>query len=209
MLISESIQHIKNGTLQNTAHDFWDNFDRVYNINVCLVDIFSQLNAMGNRYFSNVTEILTAPLVDWVVIPTTTRTFSNDISRFWEIKWDWVTLDQVNVSLSMTHPEEVEETPWYVMTWSKNIVTAQPYTTLTAIYARFPKEHSYNNVAEALDLPPQLLWTLEFLVYWRLCPIFFEQWASLANNYLAQADKQLSNYAANMGLSSKQTRFTA
>lgn len=77
---------MKNGTTLNVSHDFWEDIDFVYHINVCLVDIFSQMNAMGNWYFSNKTEEIIVPDVDGKTMTSNTWVLSSDISRFWEVK---------------------------------------------------------------------------------------------------------------------------
>ena len=209
MQLSYVIQRLKNWSTLNVSHDFFDDIDLVYHINVCLVDIFSQMNAMGNWYFSNMTDTLVSPDVDWQTTKKKIRETTYDISRFWQVKWDWGEIDQANISLDITHPEEDETSPGYVMTWSKNIKTLSEFNTLEVVYARFPKRHDHADLSQEIDLPPQLLWALEFLVFWRLLPVFYEQWSSLANNYLNQAKETIQNYASNIGLASKQTRFTA
>jgi len=60
MKLSYIVQRLKNGSTLNVSNDFFDDIDFVYHINVSLNIIFSKMNSLGNWYFSNKTESLTA-----------------------------------------------------------------------------------------------------------------------------------------------------
>ena len=205
MKLSYIVQRLKNGSTLNVSNDFFDDIDFVYHINVSLNIIFSKMNSLGNWYFSNKTESLTAD-GGWT---QKSWTLSSDVSRFWQVSWDWAKLTQATVSLDITDSEDYEDTAWFMLNWSKSIRTTDAFGTLDVVYSRFPKWHDYLDLEQDLDLPDQLVWALEFYVFWRLMPVFYEQGSSLANNYLSQAEKTIEEYALNIGLSSPQNRFTA
>lgn len=196
---------MKNGTTLNISHDFWEDVDFVYHINVCLNNIFAQMNSLWNWYFSNIKETLGST---WDIEKDKFNT-TYDISRIWQVKWDWNVLQPANVHYDLENPERNEY--WegdYIITKANEITTKTKYKSLEIIYARFPKWHEFDHLDEEVDLPLQLIWALEFLVFWRLMPVFYEQWASLANNYLSQAKEELENYAANIWLLTHQRGFT-
>ena len=205
MKLSYIIQRLKNGSTLNVSNDFFDDVDFVYHINVSLNLIFSKMNSLGNWYFSNKTESLTAD-GGWT---QKNWTLSSDVSRFWQVSGDWSKLTQATVSLDITDSEDYEGTAGFVLNGARSIRTTDRLWTLDVVYARFPIWHDYQDLEQELDLPDQLVWALEFYVFWRLMPVFYEQGSSLANNYLSQAEKTIEEYALNIGLASPQNRFTA
>ena len=205
MKLSYIIQRLKNGSTLNVSNDFFDDVDFVYHINVSLNLIFSKMNSLGNWYFSNKTESLTAD-GGWT---QKNWTLSSDVSRFWQVSGDWSKLTQATVSLDITDSEDYEDTAGFMLNGARSIRTTDSFWTLDVVYARFPIWHDYQDLEQELDLPDQLVWALEFYVFWRLMPVFYEQGSSLANNYLSQAEKTIEEYALNIGLASPQNRFTA
>lgn len=207
MKLSYLIQRLKNGTTLNVSYDFWDDVDFVYHINNSLQIIFAQMNSLGNRFFSNVKEEL------WSTDDAEKDEFTTqyDISRIWEIKADGKTILQpANVHFDLENPDWNE---WgagdFYVSGPNKIKTKEKYKKIEITYARFPKWHDFEKVKEEdVDLPDQLIWALEFYVFWRLMPVFYEQGASLANNYLSQAKEHLENYAANIWLLTAQKWFT-
>lgn len=208
MKLSYLIQRLKNGTTLNVSYDFWDDVDFVYHINNSLQIIFAQMNSLGNWFFSNVREKI------WSTDSTEEKDefeTQYDISRIWEIKADWQTvLQPANVHFDLENPEWNEWGAWdFYISAPNKIKTQKKYKQIEVTYARFPKRHDFENVKEEeVDLPDQLIWALEFYVFWRLMPVFYEQGASLANNYLSQAKEHLENYASNIGLLTVQKWFT-
>lgn len=207
MKLSYLIQRLKNGTTLNVSYDFWDDVDFVYHINNSLQIIFAQMNSLGNRFFSNVKEEL------WSTDDAEKDEFTTqyDISRIWEIKADGkAVLQPANVHFDLENPDWNE---WgagdFYVSGPNKIKTKEKYKKIEITYARFPKWHDFEKVKEEdVDLPDQLIWALEFYVFWRLMPVFYEQGASLANNYLSQAKEHLENYAANIWLLTVQKWFT-
>lgn len=208
MKLSFLIQRLKNGTTLNVSYDFWDDVDFVYHINNCLQIIFAQMNSLWNRFFSNVREKIWSTDSDEEKDEFTTQ---YDISRIWEVKADWVNLLQpANVHFDLENPDWNEWWAWdFYVSAPNKIKTQKKYKQIEITYARFPKWHDYENINEDVDIPDQLIWALEFYVFWRLMPVFYEQGASLANNYLSQAKEHLENYAANIWLLTHQRWFTA
>ena len=205
MKLSYVIQRLKNGSSLNVSRDLWDDVDFVYHINVSLQLIFSKMNSLGNWYFSNVAETKVAE--GWTT--QSNWELSHDIARFWQVTgWDWSVLTQANVSYDIIDPDSYEDSPWYMMSGSNKIKTKTGYSSIDVIYSRFPTWHDYSDLNIDIDLPDQLVWALEFYVFWRIMPVFFEQGTSLANNYLSQAEKSIEEYALNIGLSSGQRGFT-
>ena len=208
MKLSYLIQRLKNGTTLNVSYDFWDDVDFVYHINNSLQIIFAQMNSLGNWFFSNVREKI------WSTDSTEEKDefeTQYDISRIWEVKADWQTvLQPANVHFDLENPEWNEWGAWdFYISAPNKIKTQKKYKQIEVTYARFPKWHDFENVKEEeVDLPDQLIWALEFYVFWRLMPVFYEQGASLANNYLSQAKEHLENYASNIGLLTVQKWFT-
>lgn len=209
MKLSYLIQRLKNGTTLNVSYDFWDDVDFVYHINNSLQIIFAQMNSLWNRYFSNVREKIWSTDSEEEKDEFETQ---YDISRIWEIKADWNTvLQPASVHYDLENPEwnEWGGGDFYVSAPNK-IKTQKKYKQIEITYARFPKWHDFEHIKEEdVDIPDQLVWALEFYVFWRLMPVFYEQGASLANNYLSQAKEHLENYASNIGLLTAQRWFTA
>ena len=207
MKLSYLIQRLKNGTTLNVSYDFWDDIDFVYHINNSLNIIFSQMNSLWNWYFSNIRETLWS--TDWE--QKTVFKTQYDISRIWQVKVDGKTILQpANVHFDLENPDW-NEWGWgdFMVTWPKEITLKDKASQVEIIYARFPKWHDFDHInEEEVDLPDQLIWALEFYVFWRLMPVFYEQGASLANNYLSQAKETLENYAANIWLLTIQKWFT-
>lgn len=205
MKLSYLIQRLKNGSTLNVSYDFWDDVDFVYHINNSLQIIFAQMNSLWNWFFSNIKENL------WSTDDSEKDEFTTqyDISRIWEVKWDGNVLQAANVHFDLENPDWNEYWEWdYYMNSPKSIKTKKKYKKIEITYARFPKWHDFEKVKEEdVDLPDQLIWALEFYVFWRLMPVFYEQWASLANNYLSQAKEHLENYAANIWLATAQKWF--
>lgn len=206
MKLSFLIQRLKNGTTLNVSYDFWDDVDFVYHINNSLEIIFSQMNSLGNWFFSNTKETLWT--TDWET--KTVWQTQYDISRIWQIKVDGKNILQpANVHFDLETPDWNE---WgdgdYYVSWPKEITLKEKASQVEIIYARFPKWHDFDHLDEEVDIPDQLIWALEFYVFWRLMPVFYEQGASLANNYLSQAKEHLENYAANIWLLTTQKWFT-
>ena len=204
MKLSYFIQRLKNGTTLNVSYDFWDDADFVYHINNSLQIIFAQMNSLWNWFFSNTKEEL------WSTDEIEKDSFSTqyDISRIREVKGDGKVLQAANVHYDLENPDWNEY--WegdYYMDSPKSIRTKSKYKKVEIIYARFPKWHDFEHLDEAVDIPDQLIWALEFYVFWRLMPVFYEQGASLANNYLSQAKEHLENYAANIWLATAQKWF--
>lgn len=198
------VQKLKNWTTLNTSHDFWEDSEFVHQINVALLDIFCRMNSLWNWFYSNKEEEISTS--DWK--PTNKFKTEYGISRVWQVKWDGKILTPSNVNFNLDNPEWNEE--WegdYYLSWENEIKTKGSYTKLDIIYCRFPKWHNYDNLNEDIDLPNGLMGALEFLIYWRIMPVFYEQWASLANNYLAQFKEHLDNYAANVGFLTNQKGF--
>lgn len=208
MKLSFLIQRLKNGTTLNVSYDFWDDVDFVYHINNALQIIFAQMNSLWNRFFSNIREKIWSTDSEEEKDEFTTQ---YDISRIWEVKADWVNILQpANVHFDLENPDWNE---WgagdFYVSGPNKIKTQKKYKQIEITYARFPKWHDYENINEDVDIPDQLIWALEFYVFWRLMPVFYEQGASLANNYLSQAKEHLENYAANIWLLTHQKWFTA
>ena len=206
MKLSFLIQRLKNGTTLNISYDFWEDVDFVYHINNSLQIIFAQMNSLGNWFFSNVKETLGT--TDWeekFVFQT-----QYDISRIWQVKVDGKTILQpANVHFDLETPDWNERWDWdYYVSGPKEITLKNKAAQVEIIYARFPKWHDFDNLNEEVDIPDQLVWALEFYVFWRLMPVFYEQGSSLANNYLSQAKEHLENYAANIWLLTNQKWFT-
>lgn len=206
MKLSFLIQRLKNGTTLNISYDFWEDVDFVYHINNSLQIIFAQMNSLGNWFFSNVKETLGT--TDWeekFVFQT-----QYDISRIRQVKVDGKTILQpANVHFDLETPDWNERWDWdYYVSGPKEITLKDKAAQVEIIYARFPKWHDFDNLNEEVDVPDQLVWALEFYVFWRLMPVFYEQGASLANNYLSQAKEHLENYAANIWLLTNQKWFT-
>ena len=202
MQLSYIIQRLKNGTIQNISHDFWEDIDYVHHINASLNYIFSQMNSLGNWFFSNTKEEISDS--SWNKIKVFRTRYG--ISKIWQVKWDWQPLVMSNVNFDLDNPEYNEE--WegdFHISWENEITTKQSYQKLEVIYARFAKWHDFNNLNDELDLPMGLVGVLEFLVYW---PVFYEQGASLSNNYLAQAKEEFEKYAANIWFLTRQKWFT-
>lgn len=206
MELSYVVQRIKNGTTLNISHDFWDDVDFVYHINNAIGYIFSTMNSFGNWYYSNTEEEIGAS--DWTESDTFTTQY--DISNFRLVLGDWTPLVQSNVNFNIPAPEYSDEgTGDYYLAWSNKIVTRKKYKKITIYYSRFNKRHDHDNLWEKIDIPKQLLGVLEFLVFWRVMPVFYEQGASLANNYLNQAKEELQAYASNIWFISQQKWFLA
>jgi len=205
MQLSFLIQRLKNGTTLNISYDFRDDTDFVYHINNSLEIIYSQMNSLGNRFYSNIKEELWSS--DDAEKDEFTTTY--DLSRIWEIKWDGKVLQPANVHFDLENPDWNERGAWdYYVSGVNKIKTKAKYKKLEIAYARFPKWHDFEHLDEEVDLPNQLIGALEFYVFWRLMPVFYEQGASLANNYLSQAKEHLENYASNIWLLTTQKQFT-
>lgn len=208
MQLSYLIQRLKNGTTLNVSYDFWDDIDFVYHINNSLQIIFAQMNSLWNWFFSNTREkVWVTGDSEWTDEFQTTY----DISRIWEIKADGKTILQpANVHFDLENPDWNEWGAWdFYVSAPNKIKTKEKYKEIEITYARFPKWHDFEHLDENVDIPDQLVWALEFYVFWRLMPVFYEQGASLANNYLSQAKEHLENYASNIGLLTVQKWFTA
>ena len=209
MKLSFLIQRLKNGTTLNVSYDFWDDIDFVYHINNSLQIIFAQMNSLGNWFFSNVRETLWSTNEDEAEKDEFTTQY--DISRIWEVKADWVNiLTPANVHFDLENPDWNEYGAWdFYVSAPNKIKTKKKYKQIEITYARFPKWHDFENIDDDVDIPDQLVGALEFYVFWRLMPVFYEQGASLANNYLSQAKEHLENYAANIWLLTVQKWFNA
>lgn len=209
MKLSFLIQRLKNGTTLNVSYDFWDDIDFVYHINNSLQIIFAQMNSLGNWFFSNVRETLWSTNEDEAEKDEFTTQY--DISRIWEVKADWVNiLTPANVHFDLENPDWNEYGAWdFYVSAPNKIKTKKKYKQIEITYARFPKWHDFENIDDDVDIPDQLVGALEFYVFWRLMPVFYEQGASLANNYLSQAKEHLENYAANIWLLTIQKWFNA
>ena len=209
MKLSFLIQRLKNGTTLNVSYDFWDDIDFVYHINNSLQIIFAQMNSLGNWFFSNVRETLWSTNEDEAEKDEFTTQY--DISRIWEVKADWVNiLTPANVHFDLENPDWNEYGAWdFYVSAPNKIKTKKKYKQIEITYARFPKWHDFENIDDDVDIPDQLVGALEFYVFWRLMPVFYEQGASLANNYLSQAKEHLEYYAANIWLLTVQNWFNA
>ena len=209
MKLSFLIQRLKNGTTLNVSYDFWDDIDFVYHINNSLQIIFAQMNSLWNWFFSNVRETLWSTNEEEAEKDEFTTQY--DISRIWEVKADWVNiLTPANVHFDLENPDWNEYGAWdFYVSAPNKIKTKKKYKQIEITYARFPKWHDFENIDDDVDIPDQLVGALEFYVFWRLMPVFYEQGASLANNYLSQAKEHLENYAANIWLLTVQKWFNA
>lgn len=198
------VQKLKNGTTLNTSHDFWEDSEFVHQINVALQDIFCRMNSLGNWFYSNKQEeIITTENEGSNVFKT-----EYGISRIWQVRWDGNILTASNINFNLENPDWNEEGEWdYFLSGENELTTKNKYKKIDIIYCRFPKWHDYGNLNEEIDLPNGLMGALEFLVYWRIMPVFYEQGASLANNYLAQFKEHLDNYASNVGFLTNQRGF--
>lgn len=196
MIMWELIRECKQQSLQNLWTDYLNDYSWIFRVNGTIDYIYAYLHWNWWRYWTMEEEDLTKTS-DYTFQTTYNIDYLDE-----EVIWDNQKYPQrVNLWLPRvagTNPPNSNNLDYYMILKDlKTIKTTQNYNKLWVHYKRWViRATDLNSV---VDLPDDLLFNAMMFAMWWIQPIFLEQWAQLANNYYAQADKILTNYMQNRG----------
>lgn len=223
MIFSGFVQDCKDGMLQNISEDHFSDQRIVNEVNRASAYMFRYLNKRNIFWYAAIIETLT-PDSDNTRRYTTTYRISWIIQdmddtnmQFWtQTKNSWIVADD-NIQLK---PKNLifknDEWDFYridnsSISWPLAILTSKEYSSLEVRYKRMGRYYTVddlrNNTLD-VDMPEDLLWIMQNLIFWRCFPKnFLENGFDIANSYFQQAKEELENYAQES--SAQNQRITA
>lgn len=221
MILSSFVQDFKDWILQNISDDNFSEQRIINELEWASNYMFRYLNVKNVFWYAAVIETLTVDPLDTRRFPTTYRV-SGIIEDVDDTNYgEWRQTKNTGVLSWSTQLKaknlviKNDEWDFYKLEQKvagcEAILTTKEYSTLEVRYKRLNRKYSVDDLRDPtaeVDMPEDLLWVLQNLMFWRCFPKnFLENWRDIANAYYNQAKEELENYAKDMAASNQ--RFTA
>lgn len=113
----------------------------------------------------------------------------------WQYFYPQTISERSDLRYAYDSSELVEWSSTYYYDWQNTITFAKDVVwSVDIIYCRFSKNHIWLAGSDQIDLPNELIPSLELFIMWQLLPTHDTSWWSLANLYFGQALNHIDSY---------------